>query len=150
MYCLHKGPSVQTKHSTHFLHNGNKNSTTYIFELLCFAVFKTHQPMPLSPDDPSRISLKTPSTPSYFSKYQNQPIFSCRPCCLPIYTESIEIRFCHLYRYTDSLKNTKPASFTFQSVLFVIFFFGYHHAEPSRFCAQLLSHSNRRLIWQTQ
>jgi hypothetical protein len=24
------------------------------------------------------------------------------------------------------------------------------HAEPSRACAQLLSHSNRRLIWQTQ
>ena len=41
MYCLHKGFSVHTKYLTHFLHNGNKNSITYTFELRCIAVFKS-------------------------------------------------------------------------------------------------------------
>jgi hypothetical protein len=78
-----------------------------------------------SKNKPRLPSVEQQTTSSFFPQYLSQPgiLFSKK---LP----------------------SQPASHSYP--YFFTFIFGYAHAEPSRSGAQLLSHSNRRLIWQTQ
>jgi hypothetical protein len=68
---------------------------------------------------------------------------------LPI-KRSFKDLFSHIFKHIESPQNNKAHRLDFLIHIFCNHFFGYPHAEPSRACAQLLSHGNRRLIWQTQ
>jgi hypothetical protein len=64
-------------------------------------------------------------------------------------SETIQIVSAVLFQPYKTTQETDPDGFVFLSI-FPFLLSAKLHAEPSRACAQLLSHSNRRLIWQTQ